>query len=338
VGVDDDSSTWLSKPRAPLSVANALGVRAVRVSVDWHRGESVLAGDQRFALTRGITSAWGMRVVLSVTGLGRDAPTNATSREQYCSFVKSVLQHFPTVNDVVIWNEANSKTFWRPASPARYEALLARCWDVLHAYRRTVNVIDNTSARGVGKDSMAPAAFIRGIGAAYRASRRQERLFDTVGHHPYPATDSEPPWRAHPTSGSIGMGDLDKLETAYRDAFANTAQPAPGSGGVTIWYLEDGYQSAPPSWKSSLYRGHETAKAVDPQLQADNLAGAVRLAYCQPHVSAFFNFELFDERDLAGWQSGVLYADGSAKPAYGQFKAAVADANANAVDCRGMLH
>src|ERR671910_157651 len=74
IGVADNSSTWASRPRAPLSVAQALGLRAVRVSVHWQRGQSTLGSGQRLALTRAITSAWGLRVVLSVTGWAADAP------------------------------------------------------------------------------------------------------------------------------------------------------------------------------------------------------------------------------------------------------------------------
>ena len=65
---------------------------------------------------------------------------------------------------------------------------------------------------------------------------------DTFGHHPYPDTDAESPARPHPKSSSIGEGDLGKLTAALRDAFKGTAQPLPGSGGVAIWYLEDGFR------------------------------------------------------------------------------------------------
>ena len=46
------------------------------------------------------------------------------------------------------------------------------------------------------------------------------------------------------------------------------------------------------------------------------LADAIKIAYCQPLVGAYFNFHLVDEKDLAGWQSGVYWADGTPKPAY----------------------
>jgi hypothetical protein len=334
IGVADNSATWASRPRAPLTIAQILGLRAVRVSVHWHRGQSSLNGDQRISLTRAITSAWGLRIVLSVTGWGADAPGTAAGREQFCTFARDVLRRFPTVDDVAVWNEPNGSFFWRPVSPARYEALLARCWDVLHAYRPSVNVIGaSTSARGGGKGSMAPATFVRRVGAAYRASGRKQRILDTIGHHPYPDTNSEPPWQPHPTGRTIGQGDLGKLDAAYADAFRGTVQPLPGYGGVAVWWLETGYQSRPPEPKRSLYSGRENVRAAEPEAQGTNLASAIRLAYCQPHVGAFFNFQLFDESNLGGWQSGILYADGSAKPAYGEVKKATTDIAAGALAC-----
>jgi hypothetical protein len=325
VGVDDDLAKWLRNPRAPLAVERDLGLRAVRFSVAWQPGETTLDDTTRGELSRAIPAAYGLRVVLSVTGTGGDAPQDDISRTQFCAFVRSILQRYPTVNDVVIWNEVNSAAFWSPqkGAPAAYEALLARCWDILHAYRPSVNVIDSTAAR---KD---PAKFVRALGAAYRASGRTEPILDTVGHHPYPATNTESPAKTHKTS--IGEGDLPKLEAALHDAFAGTAQPLPA-----IWYLEDGYQSSVPAFERDAYDGVErTRTVVDPATQADRLVAALRLAYCQPHVAAFFNFELVDERDLGGWQSGLLYADGTPKPAYDAVKDVVAQIDTGQLACGG---
>jgi hypothetical protein len=60
---------------------------------------------------------------------------------------------------------------------------------------------------------------------------------------------------------------------------------------------------------------------------------ALRLAYCQPGVAAFFNFEIADEPLLGGWQSGLLWADGTPKPSSNIFKAATRGLAARRVDC-----
>ena len=111
--------------------------------------------------------------------------------------------------------------------------------------------------------------------------------------------------------------------------------------------MEQGFQTSVDPAKRSLYRGAETAGQLLPPFfgaaartaaglapdQATQLSDALRVAYCQPAVGAFFNFELADERNLGGWQSGVLWADLTPKPSYGTFKAAVRAVAAGQVDC-----
>jgi hypothetical protein len=65
--------------------------------------------------------------------------------------------------------------------------------------------------------------------------------------------------------------------------------------------------------------------------QAEQLRDAIELAYCQPAVAAFFNFELVDERRLSGWQSGVLWADWTRKPSFATFETAIKE-RADAAD------
>ena len=92
----------------------------------------------------------------------------------------------------------------------------------------------------------SPGAFIRNVGVAYRASGRTARLFDTVGYHPYPVNSAERPWAKHVGSTMIGEGDWNKLMYNLWLAFDGTGQPLPGSGGVSIWYTELGFQTTVP--------------------------------------------------------------------------------------------
>jgi hypothetical protein len=73
--------------------------------------------------------------------------------------------------------------------------------------------------------------------------------------------------------------------------------------------------------------------APDVRDQAVQLRDALLLAYCQPEVGAFFNFELLDEGRLEGWQSGVLWRDGEEKPAYSAFRAAIGLVASGDIDC-----
>src|SRR5205807_901043 len=125
-----------------------------------------------------------------------------------------------------------------------------RCWDALHAVRRGVNVIAASSPRGNDNPSASsnvshsPVNFYLKLGEAYRASGRRLPIFDTVGHNPYPSSNAERPWTRHPASTTIGEGDYDKLMSVLEEAFGGTAQPLPGEGRVSIWYMEQGFETA----------------------------------------------------------------------------------------------
>src|SRR5205807_881937 len=171
----------------------------------------------------------------------RFAPVTGTTRNAYCSFLRGVVRRIPLIHDIQIWNEANSPTFWPDSAGAgAYEELLAHCWDVLHAAPTLVNVISSTAPRH------DPAGFILAVGEAYRSSGRARPLVDTFGHNPYPQDSAEPPAATHEGSDFLGEGDYQTLMNVLLTAFDGTAQPIPGAPGVTIWYLETGFQTVPP--------------------------------------------------------------------------------------------
>jgi hypothetical protein len=262
-------------------------------------------------------------------------------RAAYCSFVGDALRFAPGISDVVIWNEANSPRFWRPqrGAAAAYEALLADCYDELHALRNRLNVISSTAPHD------DPGPFIAALGAAYRASGRHTRIFDSFGHNAYPNRNDESPFAVHRGSRSLDEGDYHELMQRLTDAFGGTPQPVPGAANVRIWYLEDGFETAVPREKRTAYSGREVAsslveaatapagRARSVRDQAQQLRDAIELAYCQPAVGAFFNFELVDERDLAGWQSGLLRANFTRKPAFDAFRDAITAVRSGTVRC-----
>jgi hypothetical protein len=364
VGMDDDTLKWADKPQAHATLAYArdLGIRAVRVTVQWHPGQTRLGVEERIPVDRMILATWAarFRVVLAVYGRAVDAPLTDAARDEYCTFVGTLLRRYPGVVDVVIWNEPNTRRFWRPqfdadgqsVGPAQYEALLAHCYGVLHRVRANVNVIAASSPRGNNRPSLStashsPVEFYRKLGEAYRASGRTAPIFDTIGHNPYPSTNAERPWTRHP-GGTIGQGDYDKLMAVLTEAFGGTGQPLPGRGRVSIWYMEQGFQTTIDPGKASLYHGTENDRnALPPWLsrttagtfdgvtddQATQLTDALNLAFCRPGVAAFFNFEIADEPNLAGWQSGLLWTDGTPKPSYQPFKDAVRRIALRQVEC-----
>jgi hypothetical protein len=324
VGVHDDQIKWRSNPRVILASVRALGLDAMRVTLNWRPGRRHLTVRDHHELRRAIVAhRHGVRVVLGVYGDAEDAPVTPRTREDYCRFVRNVLLRYSEIRDVVIWNEANSDTFWRPREGAAesYAALLARCWDLLHAAVIGVNVVTTTAA------NHDPAGFVAAVAAAFRASGRSRPLFDILGHNPYPLYPGELPTALHDVY--VGQGDHARLVSALDQSFAGTAQPP-----APIWYLEDGFQTTVAASRRSLYAGRESITgAVSGAGQAAQLATALRLAYCQPRVTAFFNFLLVDEPSLGRWQSGLLWADWKRKPAFGAYRAAIAEVRARTVAC-----
>ena len=334
LGFDDDTLKWMMRPNGVVGVNRDLGVETTRITIPWRRGEVRPRRVSQTYLSRAAKAiVLGQDIVIAVYGSPSDAPTDAVSRNQYCSYVRHVLAVIPQITGVVIWNEANSPRYWPAWSGARgYERLLARCWDALHRLRHPVNVIDSTASH------YDPAGFIHALGDAYRDSGRTRPIVDTFGHNPYPETASEVPWATHPNTDTIGQGDYGVLMDALAYAFQFTAQPLPDALHPSLWYLEDGFQTAVPDGLRSLYRGQENDPSVVPPVgdgasQAEQLRAAVFLAYCQPAVGAFFNFELIDDHRLAGWQSGVLYTNGTRKPSFLPFRDTVAAVERNKVDC-----
>ena len=147
-----------------------------------------------------------------------------------------------------------------------------------------------------------------------------------------------------PIPRTVAQGDLQRLLNATYSAFAGTAQPVPGQGTTTVWYLETGFQTTVPSSKRRFYSGRETDRSAVPPLapdgspawtrdQASQIRDALLLARCQPAVGAFFNFELLDEDRLAGWQSGVLWRDGTHKASYDASRTPSRASSRARVDC-----
>jgi hypothetical protein len=323
VGVGDDWVKWRADTAGIVRLQRDAGFETAKVSFPWRPGMWHAGRTERFYVQRLARMAGlGQHVVVAFYGAAEDAPRSHATREQFCSYVRSVIAQLP-VFDVVIWNEANSPAFWRPQrdAPAEYAALLGRCWDALHAMRPGINVISSTAPRH------GPLAFLRELRAAYAASGRTRPLVDTFGHNPYPLNASEPPTAVH-DDGYVGQGDYSLLVETLRNAFDGTSQPV-----VSIWYLETGFQTVAPF--HGLYHGIETEAsplgAVD---QARQLGNALKLAYCtQPLVSAFFNFQLADERRLGGWQSGLLWANWRPKPSLGPVRDLIREIRSRELAC-----
>jgi hypothetical protein len=179
--------------------------------------------------------------------------------------------------------------------------------------------------------------FIRDLGIAYRASGRSTPIMDGFAFHPYEDNSSiAPVTGTHPNSTTIALADYDKLVGLLGEAFDGTAQP--GST-LPIYYDEFGVESQIPPAKQQLYTGAEpaTTKPVPEATQAAYYRQAIELAFCQPNVRGLFLFHAFDEKPLAGWQSGLYYADDTPKSSLAAVRLAMEQSRRGSVTlCPGM--
>lgn len=278
----------------------------------------------------------GIQVVLALYG----RPASAHDPQAFCSWAALVATTVKQwgINDFIVWNEPNTALYWSPqnsGSPAAYEALLARCYDSIHAADANARVIGfGLSPRSNGPSQTAPIPFIEAVGAAYRASGRRLPIMDQMSIHPYPnpSKPTNPPSIGYANPNFYGVPDLDRVKQAVYDAFNGTKQPTTLNG-LTFRIDELGWQTDTSQY--SQYYNKENVAVVSEQTQATYIRQAVQqYLACDPTVTDVEWFLLIDEATRngrsqdgtkvlgGGWQSGLLTAGGEGvstpKLAYGE--------------------
>ncbi len=340
--------------KASMDKARLAGFDSIRVTQTWTKDQTKLGPSDQIVLGNAINAAQfsGLRVVLSLYPLGSSVtPLTDEQRADFAAFVADVARRYPAVHDFIVGNEPNLNRFWLPqfnpdgtdAAAAAYEQLLAAAYDALKSVRPHATVYGGALApRGVdkpntGRDTHSPTAFITDLGAAYRASGRLVPIMDAFAFHPYPETSTTGPNLAHPNGTSIGLADYAKLVSLLGAAFDGTAQR--GSK-LPILYDEFGIETQIPATKAPLYVGAEpgTTKPVTDAVQAQYYRQAMQMTFCQPTVLGLMLFHVQDEPDLAAWQSGEFYVDGTPKASLGAVRSAAFGVRRGiAASCPGLL-
>lgn len=339
--------------KSNMSLLRLAGFDAVRVTEIWGPGERRLSHGETAALESlaGAANLQGVRVIVAVYHFGsRTTPLTDEAQDDFAAFTASIARAFPSFREFIIANEPNINRFWLPqfnedgsnaAAPA-YLRLLARTYDALKAVSPEITVIGGalsprgSDRPGTGRDTHSPTQFIRDLGAAYRLSTRDRPVMDWFAIHPYGENSSIPPTFEHPNTTSIGIADYGKLVALLGEAFDGTAQT--GSS-LPILYAEYGVETQIPEAKLSFYRGTEpeTIKPVDEATQGAYYRQAVAMAFCQPTVRGIMIFHAFDEPGRPGWQSGVYYADRTAKSSLRATATAASDVRRGIVSrCDGL--
>ncbi|HET8777747.1 MAG TPA: CHAP domain-containing protein [Candidatus Limnocylindria bacterium] len=290
----------------------------------------------------------GIRVVLA---LYSQQPSQHDP-DAFCDWAGRVAQTVAqwNIHEFVVWNEPNTRRFWTPqkdqagqdvGAPA-YEALLARCYDVIHAADPAATVVGmSLSPRASTPESNEPLTFLRDVGSAYRASGRAAPIMDQLALHPYPnpSSPTDAPNVGYQDPTRFGIPNLDRVKQAVYEAFNGTPQPTTSTG-LTLRIDEISWQvntdpgdprSSPDGsagWITPAmgYFNDENVAVVDQRQQADYLQTAItQYLACDPSVTDISLLPLQDEssrngRDPSGttvlgggWQSGLLTAGSPGK-------------------------
>jgi len=344
VGVVDDALAQRTRSfaQAQMDISRDAGFDAAVVSATWKRGQRRPDGNLLHVLGNVAAAVKRDQMQLFVVvwhGLARETPRTPSQRADFAAYCAALVKALPGLDHVIVGNEPNLDTFWRPQfgpggrdlAAVGYADLLGRSFDAIKAADPNVRVLGGALApRGAdrprgSRPTHSPTAFIRDLGAAYRASGRKRPLMDALAFHPYMQASRVSPTVPHPKNTSITIADYPKLVALLDEAFKGTAQPGER---LPVYYTEFGVQTSVPRPKLGFYNDAESPDRPDSVgfgRQAAYYRRALALAYCQPTVRGIFVFHTFDESDLAGWQSGLYFADRTPKPSLPAFKRAVAD-------------
>jgi hypothetical protein len=291
--------------------------------------------------------AAGIHVLLALYA-GTPSPT-ATQHDptQFCAWAAQVATVAKAwgIHDFIVWNEPNTRLYWSPqqddagndvAAPA-YEALLAQCYDAIHAADPAANVIGmGLSPRASTSASTEPLVFLRDVGKAYKASGRTTPIMDQLSVHPYPNPNApaDSPDVGYEVADRFGIPNMDRVKQAVYDAFNATGQPTTLSATKPLTFVVDEVGWQTDTTQYSQYVNKENVATVNEQTQADFIKKmAEKYFACDPAVVSVQLFLLADEKYRdgkdangnvlgGGWQSGLLTAGGSGvsahKAAYSQ--------------------
>ena len=346
VGVADDHAIGAPDGgTAFFMLMNDVGLREVRLTVNWDATQPTTILDQAaIESVLPVATLRGVKVVFSVAPVRARSITAPGASAQFVAFLEQVARAFPTVKDVIVGNEPNQPRFWQPqfdsrgrnVSGAAYEAVLARSYDALKAVDPTINVIgvavsargnDNPSASG--NISTSPVRFLQGMGAAYRASRRNRPVMDEFAFHPYPRKDTDGLTVGYAWPNA-GVTNLDRVKQAFWDAFGGTAQRT-FEQGLRFKLDEVGWQVAVVPEAQAAYFGQESITPTSEAAQASIYAGLIRYVACDPAVNSVLFFGLQDEPNLDRWQAGLIRADGSLRPSYHSVRSTIAQTGGECV-------
>ena len=348
VGIFDQTQTVFGDPEQVFPMLKQLHVQEIRVTMYWggqfgvarHRpARATNPSDPAYDWSlydRAVEYAgqYGIHVLFSIYGtpswangngpLNR-APTRAqdlrnfalAAATHYSGSVKNADGNFiPAVHEWIAWNEPNNPVFlapqykkaggkWVIQSAVDYAKICNAIYDGIHAsmVKSQRVACGGTAPRGnnnpsSSRPSVSPIAFLRAV------KKAGLKTFDAWAHHPYYAGPTDQPTTKPVTAKgapatAVTLGNINDLIKVVTQLYGNKR----------IWITEYGYQTNPP----------DRLFGVTYAQQAKYLTEAFGIARKNPRIDMMLWFLLKDDPSTAGWQSGLLTANGAKKPAFAAF-------------------
>ena len=349
IGVYDEGETFFGDLAQVFQRYKELHVGVLRVNLYWGgklgvaKSRPFQASDPRDAAydwslydrTAFYAAANGMKVLFSITGTPKWAnggqtpnrpPFNYSQLRDFAyaaaarysgQYIGEDGRTIPGVRLWAAWNEPNNPAFLRPQfvkrgskwviqSAISYAKICNAIYEGIHEtlFKNERVACGVTAPRGnnnpnSARPSVSPVAFVT---AAKKAGMKR---FDAYAHNPYYGVPTETPTTKPPgtRSGqvptSITLANLNVLIAAVSHLY----------GPRRFWITEYGYQTRPP----------DPAFGVSWSDQARYLTEAFAIARRNPRIDLMLWFLVRDEPNVAGWQSGLMTADGVKKPSFGAF-------------------
>jgi hypothetical protein len=297
--------------------------------------------DQAIARVR----AAGMTVTLNVTGPGPVWSSSKPGRRRgayrpkpssFAAFSEAVARRYgASVDRYILWNEPNISAWLAPqasctrrgctpVAPHLYRGLVRAAYPAIKAADPGAQVVIGAlSPRGQrlrnADTVMRPLLFLRRFGCrsdrwARLTSGGCRRFTPATGDgfaiHPYSGRSA--PERPHRNPDDVSLAQISNL-TSTLDRLQRRRGIRSTTHRLGIYIDEYGYQTRPP----------DPIGGIRPHTQDIWLQRAAYMAWRHPRVKLFTQYLWRDEPrsggNYSGWQSGLRYVTGRAKPSLAHF-------------------
>ena len=350
VGVADDRVLLAGGPKADRVVGEwqDAGVDVVRIFALWSRIEHA-DGYEWEPLDAAVTRVRGagMQVMLTVSGPGpvwasrepkRRNPRYKPDPAKFAAFAYRVAARYGAdVDRYIVWNEPNLPSWLQPqasctrrgctpVAPHLYRGLVRAARPAIRAADPGAEVLIGTmSSRGQNLRSrnatLRPLVFLRALGCVDSRWRRlrsgmckgfRPATGDGFAFHPHGTLTS--PDREYRNRDDVNLASLGRLEAAL-DRLQRGGRLRASTRRFGLFLDEYGYQTRPPDRTAGV-----SLATQDRWLQI-----AAYRTWRDPRVRLLTQYQWFDEPlrragdPFAGWQSGLRFLNGKAKPALAHY-------------------